>query len=270
MVASSGKYGIYSYIKANPLATYTEFRHIEGEQLLIETRDIRLEFCVLFTRVRRDIASQGVTVTNFLLFLKKLPGYAGKSLFDSYFSKINEESKLIEVFEVVADHCSWFNHSILERMVGSFCKGNGKIKMVHKEYCTHLQKYCKHRVKKMPHFMHKNGFGSGGNKDAKMVMMVDREWNGIRIEQLEEVVINISQILIVPRYLIKLSSVEHGCVQLTMLVPSYFPDAVFPLTAEQEAAMKEMGVTDLQCGSYHFYFQVRTQNKPLSLALVLG
>ena len=104
--------------------------------------------------------------------------------------------------------------------------------------------------------MHDNGFGSGGNKDAKMVMMVDREWNGIRIEQLEEVVINVARILNAPRYLIKLSSVEHGCVQLTLLVPSYFPDAVFPLTAEQEAAMKEMGVTDLHCGSYHFYFQV--------------
>ena len=29
-----------------------------------------------------------------------------------------------------------------------------------------------------------------------------------------------------------------------------------PLTAEQEAAMMEIGVTDLQCGSYHFSQQV--------------
>lgn len=254
---SNGSNGIYSMVKADPLATSKEFQDIDEEELIIETHDVRCEFNILLTKVRRFLMTQGVSVRDFVLFLKKMPGYAGKSLFETEFSKLCEASDLVDVFEIVGDYCSWFNHSFLGQVIKTYCEGNKKIEKAHKDFCAQLQRYCKHRVKKCPL---KNGFGSGGKKDAKMVIKVDREWDDIRIEQVEEVLFNVAQILNVRRYLLKLSSVDQGCVQLTVLVPSYIPDAMFPLTAEQEAALIGIGVTDLQCESYHFCFKVHRKS----------
>lgn len=210
---------------------------------------------MLFTKVCNCLVSRGVNVGVFVLFLKNVQGYAGKSLFEDEFSNLDEASVLVDVLKTVRDHCSWFNHSFLEQVIEAYCKGNKKIEKDYKTFCAHLQRYCKHRVRKLPV---KNGFGSGGNKDAQMVLKVDRVWDDIRVEQLEEVVFNVARILKVRRCLLMLSSVKHGCAQLTLHVPSYIPDEVFPLTADQEAAMSEIGVIDLQCGSYNFPQQVST------------
>lgn len=219
----------------------------------MQTHDIRGKFLVIFTQVRRCLETKGVTVRDFVGFLKQVPGYARKSLLDVKISDLYEAPDLIAVFESVGEYCSWFNHSLLRLIIDAYCEENKAIKKAHQDYCAHLQKYCRHRVKKFPF---KNGFGNGGKNDKIMVMKIDRKWEEIRIEQLEEVVFEIACILKVSRPTIHLCSVENGCVQLTILVPNDIPEEVFPLTTEQEAAMRDMGVTDIQCGSYHFSCEV--------------
>ena len=79
-----------------------------------------------------------------------------------------------------------------------------------------------------------------------MILKVDRNWDDIRIEQIEEVVFNLACILKVPRHTLHLCSIENGCVQLTFLVPNCILDLVFHPTTEQETAARELGVIDLQ------------------------
>ena len=71
------------------------------------------------------------------------------------------------------------------------------------------------------------------------------------MEQLEDVIFNLADELQVPRRTLHLCTVENGCPQLTLLVPRYISDEVFPLTTEQEESLRKIGVTDLQCGTYH-------------------
>ena len=52
-----------------------------------------------------------------------------------------------------------------------------------------------------------------------MVVKIDRKWEEIQIEQLE-MVFDIACILKVSGHTLHLCSVENGCVQLTLLVPS--------------------------------------------------
>ena len=52
-----------------------------------------------------------------------------------------------------------------------------------------------------------------------MVVKIDRKWEEIQIEQLE-VVFDIACIQKVSRHTLHLCSVENGCVQMTLLVPS--------------------------------------------------
>ena len=255
---------MYSKVKADPpLAEQLQSLHevdrdkLKAEENLIrETHDIRGEFVVLFANILQFLMSRGVTVKNFVFFLKNVPGYGRKSFLDNkMILKLSEAPDLIDVFDTVSDHCSWFNHSLLGLIIDVYCKDNREIKKACKDYCTHLQKYCKHRVKKCPLI---NGFGRGGEEDKELIVKVDKKWEKIRIEELEEVLFNIAGILKVSRHTLHLCSVENGCVQLTFLVPNHIPAAVFPLTTEQEVAMMKKGVLDLKCGSYHFTCQVNT------------
>ena len=179
---------------------------IDEDELIVQTHDIRGRFLVLITQVRRCLQSKGVTVREFVGFLKQVPGYARKSLFDLKFSNLYEAPDLIAVFESVGEYCSWFNHSLLSLIIEAYCEDNKAIKKAHQEYCLHLQKYCKYRVRKFPF---KNGFGQGGKRDKKVIMKVDRKWEEIRIEQFEEVLFDIACILKVSRHTLHLCSVDN-------------------------------------------------------------
>ena len=243
-VAGNGHTDVYNSVKAYPpLAEQGQGVDIDEDELIVETRNIQAEFNILFTKVRRFLVNQGVAVDDFVVFLENEPGYGSTSLFDAEISDLREATDLPSVFRIVGNRCSWFNHSFLGDIVKAYCEDDKKIEKAHKDYCIHLQKYCKHRVRMCPL---KNWFGSGGKKDKLMILKVDRNWNDIQIEQVEEVVFNLACILKVPRHTLHLRSVENGCVQLTILVPYYIPDSVFPLTTEQETASREMGVIDLQ------------------------
>ena len=87
------------------------------DKLITETNDIRSEFNIVFGMVRKNLVNQGVTVKEFVLFLKRVPGYGGKSLFDTEVSKLSEAMDLVDVFEVVGDRCSWFNRSFVEQII---------------------------------------------------------------------------------------------------------------------------------------------------------
>lgn len=251
MLGAAPHRGIYNEVVANsPLVQYSQ--GLEDE-LIKQTHKIQDEFNNLFTKVRLFLDSKKVTVDALVLFLENVPGYGGSSLFQTESSDLHKASKLADVFRIARIRCSWFNHSLVRSLIETFCSGDKEIKRAYKNYLAHLQKYCKHRVKKFPS---KNGFGFGGKKDERMIMKVDRKWEEIRMEELEEVVFNLACILDAPRHTLHLCSVESGCVQLTIMVPSYIPDEIFPLTAKQEAAMRKMNVIGLRCGSYHFSCQV--------------
>ena len=247
----NGHRGIYHKIKGDP--PHIQGLDVDEDELIFETRDIQGEFNNLFTKVHIFLENKGVTVDAFVLFLENVPGYGGKPLFDAEISDLREAMNLTSVFRIVRKHCSWFNHLFLSDIIKTYCEGNKRLEKAQRDYCTQLQRYCKHRVKMCPL---KNGFGFRGKKEKMMIVKVDREWEVIHIQQLDEVVFSLARILKVRREILKLVCAESGCVQLTLLVPSYIPDAVFPLTTEQETAMKEMGVLDLQCGTYHFSCQV--------------
>ena len=74
LVVSNGKRSLYSFVKADPLATAMKLQDSE-EKLITETYDIRSEFNILFTTVLEDLVSKGVNVRRFVLFLKEVPGY---------------------------------------------------------------------------------------------------------------------------------------------------------------------------------------------------
>ena len=250
---------IYSKVRSEPpLAAQLENLSFKGE-LSVETRDIQSEFHKLFTKVRMYLTQKGITVRDFVYFLSGIPGYCKKLLFELEIKALLQKEDLIAVFEFVEHRCSWFNHSLLQDIIDTYCEDDPKIKKAYQQYYTHLKKYCKHRVKNFPH---KNAFGNGGKNDKIMIMKIDRKWEDIQVQELEEVVSNLARILNIRRHALHLRCVENGCVQLIFMVPSYIPDEVFPLNPRQNAELREMGVINLHCddGSCHFSCQKSTKH----------
>ena len=222
---------------------------VDEDKLIDETYNIQREFNILFNKVLRSLINKRVTVRQFVQFLKGVPGHSEKPLFDVESLGLNKLPDLVAVFETVdlKAHCSWFNHSLVGGMIEVYCEDKMELMKAHKMYYTNLKNYCKLRVKKCPI----KKFGHGGKKNKEMILKVDRKWEEIRIEQLEEVVYIVARILNVDRRALHLRCVENGCVQLTLVILSNISDEVFRLEPHQEVALKEMGVTD-----YHFPCQV--------------
>jgi len=229
---------------------FERFQTDEEDVLIIKTYDIQSEFTDLFTKLRLFLKNKGVDVKCFVSFLKTVKGYATQSLFYAVFPELDKASDLIDVFEDVGGYCSWFNHSVICRIIKVYCEDSKKMKVAYQDFCRNLERYCRNRCKKCPL---KNGYGHERESDkARMVVKVDRKWMDIRLDQLEEILFNIARILGIPRRTLYLYTVDKGCVQLTLLTPCYIPDALFPLTAEKEGAMTKMGVTFLHCENYLF------------------
>ena len=197
--------------KINPESSVAvQFEDIDDE-LIIELHDIQNEFHIVFTEVFDHLERQGVTVKRFVTFLKRVDGYIRKPLYDDeIISKLFQASDLVEVCDTIEKYCSWFNHSLLGVIVDKFCKDNQTIKKRHQEYCSHLKKYCEHCVRKCPFKL--NGFGHRGKKDKVMVVIMDRKFDEIRTEQLEEAVLNLARIMNVSRHALRLCSVKKGSV----------------------------------------------------------
>ena len=243
--------GVYSKVKTYPpLAAQTQGHDVDEDKLIDETCNIQSEFNILFHKVLRSLMNKRVTVRDFVYFLKGVPGHSEKPLFDVESLGLDELPDLIAVFETAGlkAHCSWFNHSLVGDIIKEYCEDKKKLMKAHEMYCTKLKKYCKLRVKKFPI---KKKFGDGGKKNKEMILTVDRKWDEIRIEQLEEVLYIVARILNVNRHALHLRCVENGCVQLTLVIPSNISDEVFRAAHEQEVAMKKIGVTE-----YHFPCQV--------------
>ena len=225
----------------------------EMDRLYFESLTIEKNFNVLFTLVRTSVVSRGVSVEEFLTFLQGIPAYKArrKSLFNDEMERLSAKNvKLIDVFKAVSSHCSWFNHSLVDNIITAYCQDDERIRRKYEEYCGELKSYCKNRVCQCSR---KNGFWPGRHHSRTHVTVkMDREWSKLTAEQLDEVKLNIADTLKLWKHTLYLRSVEKGCVKLVFHVPDSVAEEVFPLSQEQEVALKEVGVLWLNCGDYQF------------------
>ena len=226
----------------------------ETDKLYFESLTIQRKFNVLYTLVRESLVSQRKTVEGFLDFLEGIPAYKAckKSLFDAEIKSFQSKKVgMVEVFRtVIAPNCSWFNHSLLEDIIVVYCSNDDGIRRKYGEYCGELKSYCRNRICQCSR---KNGFWPGKHHSRSHVTVkMDREWSKLTVEQLDEIKLNIADTLKLWKHSLYLRSVEKGCVELVFHVPDSVAEEVFPLSQEQEVALKEVGVLWLNCGDYQF------------------
>ena len=83
-------------------------------------------------------------------------------------------------------------------------------------------------------------------------MKLDSHFNKISLNDLHEFRFNISKILKVSPYVVRLCCIEKGCIRLTFQIPYFVRQRSFPLTSEQKDSLLQLGVLSLICGDYEF------------------
>ena len=247
---------IYTAHENEPLSPGCRGFNFEHHDLEAETHKLHSKFNVLFTRLQESLRHQGVTVKNFVSYLSRILAYTNGSvpLFHPILHILEKKDDLIDVFNLLAKYCSWFNHSLLEDIIIAFCDDDKKIHELHEQYRQLLKKYLKHRVCKCSKSGSlKNGFGLGRKTDsAHLTVKIDRMWIFVTLEHLEEIQYNFSMILEVPRSALYLRTVKEGCVELSFLIPEVISQVMLLLSCEQMLSLVNEGVVEAHCGLHHF------------------
>ena len=89
--------------------------------------------------------------------------------------------------------------------------------------------------------------------NADIFVKVDAQYENYTVAETEVFRHKLSEILRVSSQgVLRLCRVEEGCFQLTFQVPLFVQHEIFPLSREQERALKAEGVIKLTCGEYQF------------------
>ena len=172
---------------------------------------------------------------------------AEKTPFDDRLKELKNADSIADSFFIIRDYLSFFNYHTVEHIIEKL--GTDKDRSELKAYKGKLADYCKRRVFECPPKVF--GLPSKSGHDFAVVKL-DKKLEQYTLEQLQRFLSNLSGIIGIARYSLRLVSVESGCMKVTFQVPSFMTELVFPLSAEQERALQVEAVLWLECGPYHY------------------
>ena len=152
-----------------------------------------------------------------------------------------------KIFLILADYFSFFNYHVIEHLILSV--GTEKDKANLQKYKDCFDRYAKRRI-----FQCSPEFGPVSDTyHTDVFVKVDSQYENYTVIEVERFRCQLSKILhISSQGILRLCRVEKGCIQLTFQVPLFVQQEIFPLSREQEMALKAEGVIKLACGEYNF------------------
>ncbi len=128
------------------------------------------------------------------------------------------------------------------------CLGTDEDKQRMLSYKKAFSQYIKRRVYECP-----TEFGSLNDDDCTIVVKLDKSYDDCTADQLIILENKLCDIFNISQHgVLRLCTVEQGCYELTFQAPSFVQGVIFPLSQQQEAALKDLKVIWLLCGEYEF------------------
>ena len=224
-------------------------RKLLGGEITMQFRQISKKYASLTSSIRASLKQQGITPAQLAEKLMDLEGFlplregVKRRLLEDRFSEISKATSIDEIFRVLREYCSFYNHEIVEYIVEELGTAEDKAKL--EKYKEDFTDYCRRSVFECP-------FSSGSEKSSHfvdLVMKVDSDTmvKPYTVKAVELFHTQVAKVLQVTKYTLHLWSVEEGCLQLTFHIPRFLKTIVFPLNAEQRKSLKELGVIKLDC-----------------------
>ena len=210
---------------------------------------ISRKYSKLVQSIKRSLKSQGVTAMELTDMLRDLQGYiphrekAGHLLLQDRIQEMEKAKTTDEVFRILSEYCSFFNHDIVKYIVDEVGTDADKANL--EDYKDNFTEYCRRSVFECP-------FSICSEKSQHFSMLVMKVVSDIMtkpysMEAVQLFQAEVSSLLYITKYVLKLCSVEEGCLQLTFQIPCFLSSILFPLSADQVKGLKDLGVTKMVC-----------------------
>ena len=229
---------------------------IKGRCLERETTKIRGKFAGLIIDIISSISEKGITVKSFLTFLKEIK-YVSASLTTATDPKLFFTPKVLheikttcsdidDIFSKLEGYYSWFNFDLIEVIVATFCE---EVNQKLSRYKANLKKYCRNRLCLLPDLL----IGEHSENFTLCIFKVDKEWEMIRVSEVQIVMSIICEILEIDPIAFLFRAACNGCIELTIDIPKHIAAAVLPPSPVQAEALKEHGIQYITCSESFLY-----------------
>ena len=228
-----------------------------GFSLLCDSRQLNRKFSKLCTNTYRSLKDQDVSKDELVVcitgddYLESFVKGQNKSILADRKQELFEAKDISKVWEIASDYFSFFNYYLIEQIIEHF--GTKKDREFLAEYKTSFTEYARRSFRQSP-----AEYGSQNETDSVIIVKLGApKYEDSTLGQLEQFIDEFSEILkLTQDGVLRLCRVLPGCVELTLLAPYFVESAVFPLSPDQEAALKALGVIRLRCGDYTYPSEV--------------
>ena len=245
-------------------ATFQHIREFQGlddeqkvlleQRLIMESENIQLRFHTLCNKFFDSLDARQVPVKRLvhhlkgLKALKRVNSPKAASLVQSYEYLLNNIKDVESVRDLIEEYSTFFDYRPVEYMIDNVGLEEDRRRL--EKYKEDFEYYIKRRVFECP-----SEIGpTHAPNSTELCVKLESDYD--KLIELRQFQCQLSLILEVSVHVLRISSIKEGCIQLIFLIPSFVQKAIFPLSVEQEAALKELGVIQLHCGDYHFPSQV--------------
>ena len=222
-----------------------------------ESNEMDFKFNALSSSICQSLKEQNVLKGRLLTCLMGLkvmqPCFQGKKqrIFRKQRRKLEKCQTVDEVWWIISEYFSFFNYKLLKHLANSLGTKEDEEKVATYEQDFHT--YAKRLLSECP-----SQFGSRVSEDSTdLIVKLDSSYDDCTLCYLEELEKKLSDIFQLEHGVMRLCHVLPGCYELTFQVPFFVESDVFPLSTDQETALKDLGVIRLRCGYYTYLLEVK-------------
>ena len=230
--------------------------NIEG--LRHDSVEIEREFAVIVASTYHSLKTRNISVEELKACLMgfncltKVYDGSDQSMFRKQRRNFDDPSTTVtKVWNIIGDYISFFDYDILELIANTLGTDQDRQNII--EYKQMFKVYVSQRL-----FIEIPLGNSPCPKEGSTLLfvMLDSTYDDCEIGRLKRLQAKLSKILNLNNGVLLLRKVRKGSLQLVFQIPDFIPSDIFPLSSDQESALRELGVTQLNCGEYHFRAKV--------------
>ena len=232
---------------------------ISIEGLQHDSAEIEIKFAKLVASIFQSLTSRSISKDRLvsclmvLNCLTKVYNGGNQAMFRKQRRKFDDPSATIDtIWQVIGEYFSSFDYDILELIADTL--GDDSDKQNFAKYKEDFEAYARRRL-----VIDKTSSGSdceSNGENTTMLVVLDSSYDECEIGHLKRLQIKLSKVLNLNNGILQLCKVKEGSVQLVFQIPNFITEDIFPLSPDQESALGELGVTQLDCGDYHFRAKV--------------
>ena len=222
-----------------------------------DVRDVKHQFCFLVTKTRDSLEKRQIPVEKYATSILALGAYEpvpeerNKSLLNEHREEIKMATSISEIFNILSAYWNYLNYEILEITIELYGTSDDEQRL--ERYNEHLQIFCERRIFELS--LPENSCSSSNTLSSKQekVAVKLNVCEDSKCNELLRIRSRIAKILRVKLATLIIDGVDAGCVQLTLLIPTFVAQEIFPLSNEQMTVLhKDASVIRLECGDYVF------------------